>query len=496
MLIKFTTGGRGGGGTVATYLLDHEREGRESAAPEVLRGDMARTAELIDSIARDWTYTHGVLSFAPEDAPTEDQQREAMDQFEAFAFAGLDAEQYDITWVRHQHTSDGRVELHFVTPRMELTSGRALNIAPPGWERSFSKLRDALNLSHDWARPDDPARARDLGFEQPAAWKRDGFRLNEGREAVHAYVTALIERGTVRDRPSMVQALTEAGLGVTRQGKDYLTVQDAESGDRLRLKGRIYEKDWNYEQELGRTAAREAGGPDGRDRGPDRQRAEEAISACAIECGRRVERHQDRYRPAHKRDIGRSAAAEMDRVRNLGGADRELDADRLLALAIDTAPAAASRARAVRDLPERGAELSADSERDQGREMSGQQRSREVVPAPADGELSDGPAHPLRARLTRTVQETGQRVRSVAERIRGVVRETGRLVTGYLETAKRDRDAADAARSNDHAADHSLGDAERLNNALGRTGEQALERAQELERAQVRERDRGWDYGL
>ena len=71
---------------------------------------MARTAELIDSISRDWTYTHGVLSFAPEDAPTEEQQHEAMDAFEAFAFAGFDPEQYDITWVRHQHTSGGRVE--------------------------------------------------------------------------------------------------------------------------------------------------------------------------------------------------------------------------------------------------------------------------------------------------------------------------------------------------------------------------------------------------
>ena len=496
MLIKFTTGGRGGGSTIAAYLLDHEREGRESAAPEVVRGDMARTAELIDSIARDWTYTHGVLSFAPEDAPTEDQQREAMDQFEAFAFAGLDAEQYDITWVRHQHTSGGRVELHFVTPRMELTSGRALNIAPPGWERSFSKLRDALNLSHGWARPDDPARARDLGFERPLAWQQDGFRLNEGRDAVHAYVTALIERGTVRDRPSMVQALTEAGLGVTRQGKDYLTVQDAESGDRLRLKGRIYEKDWSYEQELGRAAAREAGGADSRDRGPDRQRAEEAQRACAVELGRRAERHQDRYRPAPGRDRERSAGAEMGPLRDLGGADRELDADRLLALAINPAPAAANRAGTVRDLPERGADLSADPGRGQGHEMPGQQRDREAVSAPADGELSDGPAHPLRAQLARAVQEIGQRVRSVAERFRGAVRETGRLVAGYLEEASRDRGAADKARSDDHAADRSLGHAERLNDALGRAGEQALERAQELERIQLRNLDRGCDYGF
>ena len=41
----------------------------------------------------------------------------------------------------------------------------------------------------------------------------------------------------------MVQAIREAGLEVTREGKDYLTVQDPESDERFRMKGRIYEKD-------------------------------------------------------------------------------------------------------------------------------------------------------------------------------------------------------------------------------------------------------------
>ena len=83
-----------------------------------------------------------MASIAMEDAPSEDEQRAVMDEFERVAFAGLDPEQHDITWVRHSHTSrpeggalgdrDGRAELHFLTPRMELTTGRALNIAPPG----------------------------------------------------------------------------------------------------------------------------------------------------------------------------------------------------------------------------------------------------------------------------------------------------------------------------------------------------------------------------
>ena len=101
MLIKFTGGGRGGGRSVAEYLT--REEGRGHAPPEVVRGDMDRTRDLIDSIERKWSYTHGVLSFAPEDRPTEEQQEFAMDAFERLAFAGLDREQYDITWVRHSH---------------------------------------------------------------------------------------------------------------------------------------------------------------------------------------------------------------------------------------------------------------------------------------------------------------------------------------------------------------------------------------------------------
>ena len=160
MLIKFTGGGRGGGRSVAEYLT--REEGRGHAPPEVVRGDMDRTRDLIDSIERKWSYTHGVLSFAPEDRPTEEQQEFAMDAFERLAFAGLDREQYDITWVRHSHTESGRTELHFVTPRMELTSGKALNIAPPHWESTYATLRDTLNLHFDWARPDDPERAVEL----------------------------------------------------------------------------------------------------------------------------------------------------------------------------------------------------------------------------------------------------------------------------------------------------------------------------------------------
>jgi len=63
MLIKFF-GGAGSGGGIANYLVDPDRAGREDAPPEVVRGDIAQTRELIDSTDRKWTYSTGVISFA------------------------------------------------------------------------------------------------------------------------------------------------------------------------------------------------------------------------------------------------------------------------------------------------------------------------------------------------------------------------------------------------------------------------------------------------
>ena len=513
MLIKFTSGGRGGGGAVCSYLVDAERQGREHCPPEVVRGDLARTQELIDSITRQWTYTHGVLSFAPEDAPTVAEQAAAMDAFEAFAFAGLDHDQFDISWVRHQHTEAGRVELHFVTPRMELASGRALNIAPPGWERSFSKLRDALNLEHGWARPDDPARAREVAFELSPPWAQHGFHLKEGKEAVHGYVAALIERGAVHDRASLIDALTEAGLEVTRAGKDYVTVRDPDTDERLRLRGRIYEKDWSDDTELGRAAAREIGEPDGRDRSLDRERAAEALAACVQEREHRADRNRDRYFSSHARDQDHAAVSEVDFGADLGRVDRELDADRLLALALQPA-LEDRRGHALGDIPERGAELPGGARERDAAAMHHALGAEGDLFAHDEWGLSHGPAHGIGARLARTVQALGERVRSIGERVRGIFEEGGRMVAAHLAATIGDRGALNADRGHTAALErglgeleHSLSQADRLDHALGAASERVAERtltlAQErkaheweLERTARRERDRDWGHEL
>jgi hypothetical protein len=193
-----------------------------------------------------------------------------MDNFEAVAFAGLQPDQYNILWVRHSHA--GHHELHFVIPRMELSTGKAFNAFPPGWEKDFAPLRDFENIRNGWTRPDDPERARmfapskaDIVEARLTRWGRNPTKQEkeQAREAINAYVKTKVESGAVRDRADVLAALREAGLDINREGKDYISVKDPDSGEKIRLKGGVYGAEWKFEK-FGR--AHEGEGRTGADR--------------------------------------------------------------------------------------------------------------------------------------------------------------------------------------------------------------------------------------
>ncbi|WP_156418543.1 relaxase/mobilization nuclease domain-containing protein [Aureimonas sp. D3] len=301
MLIKFFPRGQGSGAGPVGYVL--RLDDREHSPPKVLRGDPDTIRDLIDAIDRQWRYTSGVVSFALEDAPSEAQQNQVMDEFERTAFAGLESDQYAVLWVRHSHTEGGRVELHFVTPRMELASGRAFNIAPPGWQSLYGTLQNTLNGENRWADPHDPARARDrhVTLEAPER-ARD-------REAVHTMVEGWIEHGLVRDRAEIVAALQETGLEIPRQSKSFITVLDPDSGERFRLKGTPYEEGWTASAQLEpayaaedqrRHAALERASLDDRDDAG--RRAEAARTELEERIRARAERHAELYGRSPVRD--------------------------------------------------------------------------------------------------------------------------------------------------------------------------------------------------
>ncbi len=311
MLIKFFRNGKGAGAGPVDYLvadkvlayddnrdLIRDADGQPLTAtreplPEVLRGNPDRTEALIDASRHKWTYRAGVISFAVEDAPTEEQQAEVMDDFERLAFAGLDPTQYDVLWVRHTH--EDRVELHFCTPRLELTSGRSLNIAPPGYEKAFDSLRDVMNQRHGWADPMELERTQEVRdtIETPTR--------AQGRDELHAWLQDQISVGLITDRASMLDALTDAGFDIPRAGKAYLTAQDPDTGERWRLKGEIFHEDWQADP-AEREAERGTRRDPGRTRRLDLIPAEKLQDRFEEHCGRRAAYHRERYAPLSDRD--------------------------------------------------------------------------------------------------------------------------------------------------------------------------------------------------
>ena len=441
MLIKFFRNGKGAGAGPVGYLVadkvlayDDNRDLIRDAdgqpvtvtrepLPEVLRGNPDRTEALIDASRHQWTYRAGVISFAATDAPTEDQQTEVMDGFERLAFAGLDPTQYEVLWVRHTH--EDRVELHFCIPRLELTSGRSLNIAPPGYQNAFDSLRDVMNQRHGWADPMELERIQEVRdtIETPTR--------AQGRDELHAWLQDQISVGLITDRASMVDALADAGFDLPRVGKAYLTAQDPDTGERWRLKGEIFHEDWQADK-----AEREVEHGTGHDTAGLRRL--DGIPAGELQD--RFEQHCDQ-RTAYNRDrYPHLSATEQELADDLALADHgdvlgggRLDDGRELALDADAGQLGTdglgsdADRKGGRDMAGAGPDQDAAENLHAGRQISDLHQDR--------GGLDDDTPDSLGTRLARLRRAVGDGLRGLSkgiERVRGTLDDQDAEPDGWI----------------------------------------------------------------
>jgi len=298
MIIGFSKHGQGKAAPAIKYLLDQHREGRENHIPEVVRGNPDLTASIIDSLTFKHHYTSGVLSFAAEDHVSAEQEKDIINDFEKLAFAGLQADQFNILWVRHSHA--GHHELHFITPRIELSSKKSFNIKPPGknTQKEFDDLRSAINAKYGFADPEDPMRARNVktpSHELKIARNalREQKSTVEGiRQLIDSLLTERAVQGLIRDRQTLLTNVEELGFEVTRAGKNYITVKDPESSKRFRLKGQLYEQDFTPSRTIEAAAAKRT-----RDYSrPDPTAARQFEEQVKLHIRKRTEFNRERYR--------------------------------------------------------------------------------------------------------------------------------------------------------------------------------------------------------
>ena len=171
MMIKFLARGTGSAAAAADYLTreqnlspEQEQDQDQDRDPEknpeevkVLRGNPHQVADVADALQFEHKYTSGVIAWAPEDNPSDAQIGRVVDEFEKTAWAGLEPDRY--TWAAVQHReAGGGVHVHVLAARCDLETGKSLNIAAPGWQKTFDALRDWQNHENGWSRPDDPER--------------------------------------------------------------------------------------------------------------------------------------------------------------------------------------------------------------------------------------------------------------------------------------------------------------------------------------------------
>lgn len=253
MIVDFFRHGSGLSKGCLDYLLGEDRE-REHA--QVLSGDVELTAQLIDSSPFAKKYTSGCLSFYEHDLSDQDKQK-IMQNFEECLFPGLDKDQYQILWVQHQDkvnkdTGQTRLELNFVIPNVELSTGKRLQpfYAPVDLDR-VDLFKQITNTEHSLYDPDDPEH-RQL-FLNKKNLPKD---IKDFKEQLHQRVYRAVSNGEVADRQELVQWLELNQINVTRQVKNSISIENPYEGAKrpIRLEGEIYEQGFRatdeYRQEV------------------------------------------------------------------------------------------------------------------------------------------------------------------------------------------------------------------------------------------------------
>jgi hypothetical protein len=254
MYIKIFAHGKGDASSAASYVMDDvDHLNIVRADVQVLRGDPQTFAAIAESIENQWKYTSGAICWSVEDNPTDDDINEVLDDFERHAFAGLQPHQYHFTAVLHQE-DDGSKHVHFLVPRIELDTGKALNIAPPGHANYFDPLRDYFNYKKGWSRPDDETLKRDTQtpdhdhFQNISAIKAGlvGKKADDIREVVGEYLEQRIKFGHIQNRQSVLDALSEIGE-ITRINDKFISLKLDGAKKAVRLKGAFYESEFSVE---------------------------------------------------------------------------------------------------------------------------------------------------------------------------------------------------------------------------------------------------------
>ena len=305
MIVDFFRHGSGLSKGCLDYLLGEDRE-REHA--QVLSGDVDLTAQLIDSSPFAKKYTSGCLSFY-EHALSDQDKQQIMQNFEECLFPGLDKDQYQILWVQHQDkvnqdTGETRLELNFVIPNVELSTGKRLQpfYAPVDLDR-VDLFKQITNAEHQLYDPDDPNNQQLLINK-----KNLPKDVKDFKDQLHQRIYQAVVDGKVADRQKLVEWLESNEIKVTRQTQKSISIENPYEGATrpIRLSGEVYEQGFRatgeYRQEIQQRIEAY--------RGTTSERYRANVTDYQRQLEHKSQYHSDRY-PAVRREISAEPTEQL-----------------------------------------------------------------------------------------------------------------------------------------------------------------------------------------
>lgn len=281
MIVKFFSRGSGGGDGPVNYLLGDDRD-REGAS--VLRGNIDITKEVINSTDYARRYTSGALSFEESYKDfTNEQKNKIMDGFERTLFAGLEPDQYNITWVQHTDKNE-RLELNFLIANQELRTGKRLQPFYVGSDmKRVNAFQNVINLSYGLSDPHDPSKKR---FSSPHFSRSANLKGIEKKDYTEkqlelvthktakneltAHIYELAAAARFMNRAAIQKELKNRGLEIERVTDRAISVKSPKFAKNIRLDDPIFSVDFraqdyiamamrqkqrNYEQDKKRILA-------------------------------------------------------------------------------------------------------------------------------------------------------------------------------------------------------------------------------------------------
>ncbi len=234
--------------------FDHEGTLRKNK-PRDFAGDAEQCIFVGNSIDRKHKYVSGSLVFRESEQPTDEQLKVIVDQFRKTFMAGLEYGEHFVDYW-NVHTDKGKIELNYVIPLAELTTGRQLNPFPPGQTTyEFKDAFDAvINQSLGYNQVvADPTKASNSKFETKLLEKStskvaDDFRkIKPTKDDVSDCVAHQIINGKINSRQQLCDFLENFGE-ITRINDKFISIKPYGSEKAFRLKGPAYEHGADYKK--------------------------------------------------------------------------------------------------------------------------------------------------------------------------------------------------------------------------------------------------------